>query len=213
MTLEEYRAASKWTRLKYRLYRNPLVLFGIGPVLLFLFVQRFPTSVAGKRERASVFITDAAILGMLVAMSVILGLRAYLLIQAAILAIAGSFGVWLFYIQHQFEGVYWARHRVWDPLRAAVEGSSHYHLPGVLRWITGNIGLHHLHHLRPRIPNYHLEQCFAEVPELQTLREPLTIRRSIRSLSLNLWNEATRKLVSFREAESPLQNSFTRTGR
>ncbi|MHB9031015.1 MAG: fatty acid desaturase [Candidatus Latescibacterota bacterium] len=201
MTVDEYRAASKWTRLKYRLYRNPFILFGIGPVFMFLLIQRLPTSAAGKRERTSVIITDVAILAIFGAMSATIGLGPFLLIQGAILAIAGAFGVWLFYIQHQFEGVYWARHADWDPLRASVEGSSHYQLPGVLQWISGNIGLHHIHHLRPRIPNYHLQQCFHGVPALQTLREPLTIRQSFRCLSLNLWDEANRKLVSFREVD------------
>src|SRR5436305_11689994 len=114
-----------------------------------------------------------------------------------IIVVAAAIGVWLFYVQHQYEDVYWAPHEDWDPIRAALEGSSHYRLPKVLQWFTGNIGLHHIHHLRPRIPNYNLQQCFTEMPVLQAV-EPLTIGRSLKCLFLNLWDEADRKMVGFR---------------
>jgi omega-6 fatty acid desaturase (delta-12 desaturase) len=111
--------------------------------------------------------------------------------------ISGAAGLWLFYVQHQFDGVYWARHDAWDRLRAALEGSSYYRLPALLRWFTGNIGLHHLHHVQQRIPNYNLQQCFDDVPALRNV-QPLTMRRSLQCARLNLWDEKQGKLVSFR---------------
>jgi len=197
LTVAEYQAAPTRTRLAYRLIRNPFVLLVLGPPVLFLLAQRIPQKGAGKREHFSVIVTDLAILAIIGVASVTIGLRVYLVIQLAIMWIAGALGVWLFYVQHQFEGVYWARHQDWDYFRAAMEGSSYYQLPKVLQWFSGNIGLHYLHHLRPRIPNYYLQPCYDNTPILQTVA-PLTIRRSLGSLSLNLWDEANHKLVSFR---------------
>jgi omega-6 fatty acid desaturase (delta-12 desaturase) len=117
------------------------------------------------------------------------------------MVIAGTFGMWLFYIQHQFEGVYWARHEEWDQMRAALEGISYYRLPRVLQWFSGNIGLHHIHHVRPGIPNYHLQQCCDDIPALQAVM-PLTIRRSLKSLGYNLYDEKQKKLVSFRSLKA-----------
>ena len=198
MTVAEYRAATRGKRITYRLFRNPLVLFGPGPLILFLIINRLPTSGAKRRDRISVLLTNLAVLAVLVLAALTIGLRTYLLIQLPIIIVASSAGMWLFYVQHQFEGVYWARHENWDPMRVALEGSSYYQLPGVLQWFTGNIGLHHVHHVRPRIPNYHLQQCFDAIPALQAVR-PLTLRGSLKSLKLNLWDEAQQKLVSFRE--------------
>jgi omega-6 fatty acid desaturase (delta-12 desaturase) len=133
-----------------------------------------------------------------------MGLKTYLLIQVPVMIFAGIAGVWLFYVQHQYEGVYCARNENWDPLRAALEGSSYYKLPTVLQWCSGNIGLHHIHHLHPRIPNYHLQQCYDEIEELQKVK-PLTLRRSLKSLRFNLWDEQRQKLVSFRSLRTILQ--------
>ena len=119
------------------------------------------------------------------------------MVQLPVTLIAGSFGVWLFYIQHQFEGVYWARHVEWNPWRVAMEGASYYQLPKVLQWVTGNIGFHHVHHMRPAIPNYRLQECFEAIPELQAVK-PLTLRKSLGSLRLNLYDEKKHQLVSFR---------------
>jgi omega-6 fatty acid desaturase (delta-12 desaturase) len=113
------------------------------------------------------------------------------------MTLAGSFGIWLFYVQHQYDGVYWARHNEWDPIQAALEGSSYYKLPKILQWFSGNIGLHHIHHLRPRIPNYNLQQCQDETPALQ-VAPPLTLGRSLRSMFMNVWDEANGQLISFR---------------
>jgi len=201
LTVEEYLAAPGLRRLVYRFFRNPLVMFGLGPAFVFLLAQRFPHKGTRKRERNSVVFTDLAILAIIGVASVTIGLRAYALIQLPIMLVASTIGVWLFYVQHQFEGVYWARHEVWDPMRAALEGSSYYKLPRVLQWFTGNIGLHHIHHVRPRIPNYNLQQCYDDTPALQAVR-PLTIRRSLQSLRMNLWDEKRQKLVSFRSLKA-----------
>jgi len=142
-------------------------------------------------------VTNLAVLLVILVASLTIGLKTYMLIQLPIILIAGAIGVWLFYIQHQFEGVYWSRHENWDPVKAALKGSSYYKLPKVFQWFTSNIGLHHIHHVLPRIPNYKLQQGYEEVPIMQTVM-PLTIRRSLKSLFLNLWDEKQQKLVSFR---------------
>jgi omega-6 fatty acid desaturase (delta-12 desaturase) len=197
MTVEEYRAAPRRTRIAYRLYRNPLIMFGLGPVASFLISQRFPQKGTKRRERNSVLVTDLAILAIIVLASLTIGFWTYLVIQLPIILIGGALGIWLFYVQHQYEGVYWAREEVWDATKAALDGSSYYKLPKVLQWFTGNIGLHHIHHLRPRIPNYNLQQCYDQVPAMQAVR-PLTIGQSLKSLRMNLWDEKQQELVSFR---------------
>jgi omega-6 fatty acid desaturase (delta-12 desaturase) len=212
LTVEEYLEAPKRNRLAYRFYRNPFALFGLIPFIYFFIRQRFPNRVAGKREIYSVVFTDMAILVIIAGVSMTIGLGTYLLIQLPIMAIAGAIGVWLFYVQHQFEGVYWARQENWDPRRAALEGSSYYRLPKVLQWFTGNIGLHHIHHLHPLIPNYHLQGFYDAEPAVQAV-DPVTIRRSLKSLRLNLWHEASQKMVSFRSVRGYLRQSESKAGR
>jgi len=197
MTVEEYLAAPALKRLAYRCLRHPVVMFGLVPAGLSLICHRFPHSGAGRRERRSVLVTNAAIAAILAVSSLTIGVGTFLAIQLPITIMAGTLGVWMFYVQHQFEGVYWARHQDWDPMRAALEGSSYYRLPPVLRWLTGNIGLHHIHHARPGIPNYNLQQCHDAIQPVQAV-EPLTIRGSLRSLRMNLWDEREGRLVSFR---------------
>jgi omega-6 fatty acid desaturase (delta-12 desaturase) len=197
LTVSEYLSASWFKRLAYRIYRNPFVMFGLGPTAVFVFGHRLPHKGAKKPERFSVHITNLAILAILALVTVTIGIKTYLLILTPVMILAGAGGVWLFYVQHQFEGVYWARHENWNPLQAAIDGSSYYKLPKVLQWITGSIGLHHIHHIQPRIPNYNLQECQDEVPELQEV-EPLTIRKSLSALWLNLWDEKNKILVSFR---------------
>ena len=196
MTVAEYLAAPWRTRLVYRVYRNPVVMFVLAPPLMFVVAQRFPHPGAGKPQRDSVLYTNLALLAIVVVASQTIGLGTYLMIQLPIIWVAASVGVWLFYVQHQFEDDYWARHHNWDPIRAALEGSSYYKLPKVLQWFSGNIGLHHIHHLRPRIPNYHLQWCYDSTPELQAVK-PLTIARSFKSLFLNLWDEPNQQLIAF----------------
>lgn len=197
LTIEEYRAASPMTQLGYRFYRNPLVFLGIGPGYIFLLTQRMVNLWEGKNERFSAAVTNLALIAVILAASRTIGIGTYLLIQLPVVLIAGSLGVWLFYVQHQFEGVYWSRHKDWDPVKAALNGSSYYRLPRVLQWFSGNIGLHHIHHVLPRIPNYNLQKTYDESTEMQAVR-PLTLRRSLKSLYLNLWDEKQEKLVSFK---------------
>ena len=197
MTVEEYRAAPRSQQIFYRLVRNPIFMLGIGPFYVFMIANRFASKNAKKRERQSVWITNLALLAIILVASQTIGLRTYLLIQLPVILIAATGGIWLFYVQHQFEGVYWARHEEWDPIRASLEGSSYYKLPRVLQWFTGNIGLHHIHHIRPRIPNYNLQRCYDETPAFQAVT-PITLRASLRSLWLNLYDEQAGKLVSFR---------------
>lgn len=196
MTLQEYRAASWSRRLAYRLCRNPLVFLLLGPLYTFVVSQRFFARGQGRAERVSVLATNGLILLVALAGWLAMGLAAYFWVQLAVLLGAGSIGIWLFYVQHQFEGGYWAREGEWDPLAAAFEGCSFYKLPRVLQWVSGNIGLHHIHHLLPRIPNYRLQRCYDEVPEVRRVA-PLTLAGSLKSLRLHLWDEESRRLVGF----------------
>src|SRR5918996_775906 len=196
MTKEEYLAAPARKRLAYRIYRNPFVLFGPGAALLFLFFQRFSRKGAGKKERNSVVFTNLALLVVIAVASATIGFQTYLLIQVPIIWIGGALGLWLFYVQHQFENVYWARHDVWDPLRVALEGSSYLKLPKILQWFSGNIGLHHIHHVRPNIPNYNLQQCYDDVPAFQAVK-PITIRTSFSLLRLGLYDEKQKRMINF----------------
>ena len=197
MTVEEYRTAPPVKRLAYRLYRHPLILLGIGPIYYFLLRNRYPSPGAKKIDFMSVVSTNLALAVIIVTACLTIGFRTYLLVQLPVLMMAATLGVWLFYNQHQFEGVYWARHEQWNPWRAAMEGASFYRMPRLLQWVTGNIGIHHVHHVRPGIPNYRLQQCYDAIPELQTVK-PLTLRKSLGSLRLNLYDEQHGRMVSFR---------------
>jgi omega-6 fatty acid desaturase (delta-12 desaturase) len=197
MTVAEYLEARPLQRLGYRLYRHPFVLLGIGPLYYFLLRNRYPSPGAKRIDCISVIATNLALAVIVITASLTVGLRAYLIVQLPVLGMAAIMGIWLFYNQHQFEGVYWARHEQWDPWKVALEGSSFYRLPKLLQWITGNIGFHHIHHLRPGIPNYRLQDCYEAVPELQAVK-PLTLRKSLGSLRLNLYDEQQQWLVSFR---------------
>ncbi len=198
MTLNEYLSSSWITRLLYRTFRNPLTILGLGPLYIFLIAHRIPSRGARREQIASVIFLDLIIAAISTGAFLTIGLQAYIMIQLPILFIGGMAGVWLFYIQHQFDPSYWSRSEDWQSLEAALKGSSYYRLPGILRWFSANIGYHHIHHLRPRIPNYNLERCFNETPELQ-LQNPLTLWRSLKSLRLNLWDEKRRILISFRD--------------
>lgn len=197
LTVEEYRAASRLQRLAYRLYRSPAVLFGLGPGFYFLLLNRWPSKGANKRDVMSVVYTNLAIVLIVVVASLTVGFKSYLLVQLPVIQIAGGAGIWLFYVQHQFQGVYWARNGEWDPVRVAMEGASFYHLPKVLQWATGNIGFHHLHHVRPAIPNYNLQACHEAIPALLDVK-PLSLRDSLHCARLNLYDEEHRAMVSFR---------------
>ena len=196
MTVQEYLESSRGKRFAYRLARNPVLLFVIAPFYVFVIRHRLPKARASRRERYSVYWMNLAILGVAVAMTVLFGLKAYLIIQLIVLMVAGSTGFWLFYVQHQFEGVYWERRDEWDYAAAALQGSSFYKLPRVLQWFSGNIGFHHIHHLSPRIPNYNLEKCHNANPLFQQVK-PVTLFASFKSFSFRLWDEQRQKLVGY----------------
>jgi omega-6 fatty acid desaturase (delta-12 desaturase) len=196
LTVKEYQALPAWKRLVYWVVRSPLLMFTIGAPMVFLVNHRLTTKTAGKRECQSVWWTNLALAGFISLLSAVIGFKSFLLVQLPILVLGTSVGVWLFYVQHQFEGVYWERHERWDYLSASLRGASFYKLPKVLQWFTGNIGFHHVHHLSPRIPNYYLESCHNAHALFQQVK-PLTLQGSMRSLSLRLWDEDRRQLVSF----------------
>jgi omega-6 fatty acid desaturase (delta-12 desaturase) len=198
LTVEEYQRSSWWKRLTYGFFRHPLIMFTFGPLYIFLLSQRFPEKGAGKKERRSVYLTDLALLAIFAAFSLTIGWEQFLMILLPLTWLGGMLGIWLFYIQHQYENVYWERQTDWDFLAAALQGASYYKLPGILQWFSGNIGFHHIHHLSPRIPNYYLEKCFVENPPLQNA-QTITLRSSLKSLSLRLYDESSRKLVSFKD--------------
>jgi omega-6 fatty acid desaturase (delta-12 desaturase) len=200
LTVGEYTARSTWGRLRYRLYRHPLVMFGVGPAYLFILRQRVPTGQirGGWRLWCSTMTTNAAIAVLVVMMMWLVGAGPFLLVQLPVTLLAGSIGVWLFYVQHQFADTYWARAEGWDRHDAAVHGSSHYCLPGVLRWFTANIGIHHLHHLCSGMPFYRLPQVLRDHPELDAVGR-LTLSESFRCVRLVLWDEGWQRLISFRD--------------
>ena len=197
MSVAEYQASSAWKRLIYRLYRNPFILFGIGPIFLFLVIHRIPIKNVRRREKFSILYTNLALIVLATLMSLLIGFQTFAILQVSVLFFAATLGVWLFYVQHQYEGVYWQRHDEWDYATAALEGSSFYKLPKVLQWFTGNIGYHHIHHLSPRIPNYNLERCHNENPLFQI--EPVTLWQSFGSLRYRFWDEANNRLIGYRE--------------
>jgi omega-6 fatty acid desaturase (delta-12 desaturase) len=201
MTIGEYNAASPLTRFGYRVYRNPIVLFFIGPAYVFLLQQRLPVGLMkeGWRPWVSAMGTNVVI-GLLVTAAIWFGgWQALLLLHLPTIVIAASIGVWLFYVQHQFEETHWDRNEGWDGPHAALMGSSHYVLPQPLQWLTGNIGIHHIHHVASRIPFYRLPKVLKQHPHLNDVGR-LTLVDSIRCVGLTLWDEANRRLVTFREA-------------
>lgn len=199
MTVQEYIESSRWKRFAYKLSRNPVILFVIAPLFLFMVRERFPSPKANRREKLSVLWMNLAIVVWVTGMSALFGFKAYMLIQITVLGLAGSAGIWMFYVQHQFEGVYWERADEWDYTSAALEGSSFYKLPKILQWFTGNIGFHHIHHLSPRIPNYNLEECHHSHPLFHEVKA-VTLLSSMKSFTFRLWDEQHRKLVGYRRA-------------
>ena len=198
MTVLEYMKSSRWKRFSYRLYRNPFVMFILGPIYIFLIGNRFAIGALTKKEKLDVYFTNAALIGIIIIVSLVIGFENYLKIQFPILMMATTGGVWLFYIQHNYENVNWERQKNWAWSAAALEGSSFYKLPKILQWFSGNIGFHHIHHLRPNIPNYNLPKCHKEHSVFQEIK-PITLLSSLKSLSLRLWNEETNELVSYRQ--------------
>ncbi len=198
LTVEEFTRLSKWERFSYRVYRNPIILFGIAPILLFTIQNRFTKKNMSGKEKLFVHISNLALLIMLATMIVILGWKTYLLIQIPILYVATAHGVWLFYVQHQYRNVKWTNSENWDYKTIALKGSSLFKLPAVLNWFTGNIGYHHIHHLSPLIPNYNLKKCHGDNQIFQEIK-PLTFLSAFESLLLRLWDEKRQMLIRFSE--------------
>lgn len=200
LTVDEYLNSSKKERLSYRLYRHPLVLLLLGPIWQVLISNRFTNKDMQPAEKKNVYITNIGILAIATGLSLIIGLRQFLLIQLPIIFFAQMLGIWLFYVQHQYKDVLWERSETWDYRKAAMNGCSFLKLPRILKWFTGNIGFHHIHHLSPRIPNYRLEECYTENEMFRKIK-PVTIIEGIRALKLGLWDEKRRRLISFNEIQ------------
>ncbi|WP_236026206.1 fatty acid desaturase [Alicyclobacillus suci] len=204
LTVNEYKQLSFVKRMVYRVYRNPFIMFGVGPVHLFLNQYRLNRKGAGRKERVNTHVTNFTLAAILIGLSFILGWKAVLFVEGPILYLAGIVGIWLFYVQHQFEYGYFEKSDQWDYVRAALQGSSFYHLPKILQWLTGNIGYHHVHHLGPKVPNYYLQQMH-ESTELFRNVPSVTLASSLRALHYRLWDEDSHRFVAFNEvAMEPL---------
>ncbi len=201
LTVREYRALSSWGRLRYRVYRNPVVMFGIGPAYLFFLRHRLPLGPGRNRRQAwiSAMATNLASAAVVATLIWFIGFGQFLMVQLPITLLAASIGVWLFYVQHQFEGTFWAESDDWTLHDAALHGSSHYDLPKFLHWFTANIGMHHLHHLCSRIPYYRLPRALRDHPDLHDVGR-ITFWKSLGCVRLTLWDETQRRLISFKEA-------------
>jgi acyl-lipid omega-6 desaturase (Delta-12 desaturase) len=200
LTVSEYLSLPRWRRLGYRLVRNPLILLALGPIYLFLLKHRLPVELmdSGKEVWISAMATNLAIAGVVVGMSSLIGIQSFLLVQLPITLLASSIGIWLFYVQHQFEDTYWDRQDDWSFHSGAMQGSTFFDLPAPLRWFTANIGVHHIHHLASRIPSYRLGEVLRDHPKLREVSR-LTLRDSFRCFRLALWDEEQRRLVGFRD--------------
>ncbi|WP_199677444.1 fatty acid desaturase family protein [Lysinibacillus yapensis] len=204
LTVDEYLQKSKLGRLGYRLYRNPLVMFGLGPLFMVLVLNRVNRKDAKKKERFNTYFTNAVLLIICAALIWATGWQTFLLVHGLTLFIAGALGIWLFYIQHTYEDSYFEFETDWDYVKAAVEGSSYYKLPKILQWITGNIGFHHVHHLSPRVPNYNLEAAHESIPPLQKATT-ITLKTSVESIRYKLYDPKNKKFVSFKEVEKKIR--------
>ena len=205
LTVEEYAALSIWGKLAYRAYRHPLVMFGLGPIAVFIFQYRFNRKGARRKERLNTYLMNALIIGLYALLCWAMGWKAFLMLQGPIFYLSGVLGIWLFYVQHQFEDSYFENEDEWSYVKAAVEGSSYYKLPKLLQWLTGNIGFHHVHHLSPKVPNYLLEEAHNATPPLHKATT-ITIRQSLESLRFRLWDETNKKFVSFKDVKHRLRN-------
>lgn len=197
MTVSEYLNATKFQRFMYRTVRNPFILFVFGPIYLLLILNRVTKKGLSSKAKWNVYLTNIAILVFAVAMSFLIGIKAFLFIHLTHLFIAQAVGLWLFYAQHNFEDVSWERADNWDYKRAAIHGSSFLKLPLILQWFTGNIGFHHVHHLSPRIPNYNLARCQYENDFFKDVK-PITFMSTFKAMKLGLWDEASHQLIRFR---------------
>lgn len=204
MTVKEYEEATKMQRLGYRLYRNPLVMFGLGPLYLVLVSNRFNRKGVRTKERLNTYLTNTLIIVVYGLMSLWLGWQTFFAIQGTIMFVAAMLGIWLFFIQHTFEDSYFEEQDDWNYVKAAVEGSSYYQLPKILQWVTGNIGFHHVHHLAPRVPNYNLEQAHEEVEPLQ-YATTITLKSSLASLKYKVYDQENYRFITFKEMHQRLK--------
>ncbi|SCC36293.1 fatty acid desaturase [Bacillus mycoides] len=208
LTVNEYLAAPFRLRLAYRLYRNPFVMFGLGPIYVFLLKNRFNRKGARKKERMNTYLTNVLIVALVGLLCWAIGWQSFLLVHGAIFLIAGSIGIWLFYVQHTFEDSYFEEDKEWEYVKAAVEGSSFYKLPKILQFLTGNIGFHHVHHLSPRVPNYQLEEAHNNTLPLKNV-PTITLATSLRSLRFRLWDEQNNNFVSFKDVKNLVKNNVS----
>jgi omega-6 fatty acid desaturase (delta-12 desaturase) len=201
LTVAEYQHRSRRERVAYRLFRNPVVMFGLGPLFAMVLSPRIVSREARPALRHSVHATNVALAILVAGLCWLIGWRSYLLIQGPSALLAGAAGIWLFYVQHQFEDTYWERGGQWTYPDAALRGSSYLRLPQPLQWFSGNIGLHHVHHLNARIPNYNLQRAhnanaiFHDIPVV-------SLWSGVRAVRLKLWDEDRARLVTFAEARS-----------
>lgn len=202
LTVAEYAAMSRRRRVAYRLFRNPLVMLGLGPIWALLLQPRLVPRWARARYGREIIATDVALVALVGGLCAALGWRAVVLVQLPVAMLAGAAGIWLFYVQHQFEDVYWERREAWSFAEAALHGSSYLRLPRVLQFFTGNIGLHHVHHFNARIPNYNLQRAHDENEIFERVPQ-LTLVDGIRALRLKLYDEDAGQLVRFAEARPP----------
>jgi omega-6 fatty acid desaturase (delta-12 desaturase) len=201
MTVDEYLKSPVRKRFFYRAFRNPFIMFTIGPLLVVLLQNRITTRKLTKQEKSNVYFTNIMVFLMALLISLMIGIKAYLLIQLPIILISHSIGIWLFYVQHQFDDVHWERDNNWDYKISAIRGSSFLKLPAIFQWFTGNIGFHHVHHLSSMIPNYSLARCHNENAIFKEVK-PINLLSSFKTLTLGLWNEASGKMISFRKIQA-----------
>ena len=198
LTVQEYSQLTRWKKFVYRMYRNPLLMFTVGPIYIFLFDYRVNRPRISHKERWNTYATNVGIIGLIATLTMIFGWQAVLIVQIPMFMISGMAGIWLFYVQHQFEESYYESNEQWNYKHAALRGSSFFQMPKPLKWLTGNIGYHHIHHLNARIPNYSLPIVYDKVEELRDV-PTLTLRSSLSTLRLRLWDEDAHKMIGWRE--------------
>ena len=209
MTVEEYANASNWKRITYRFYRNPFIMFGLGPLYLVLISNRFNRKDAKKKERNNTYLINALLILLCGVILFFLGWKAFLFVHVISVYTAASLGIWLFYIQHTFEDSYFENESEWSYVKAAVDGSSYYELPPVLQWLSGNIGYHHVHHLAPRVPNYNLEEAHMQTPPLKNVTT-ITMKTSLDSLRYRLYDPDNQLFITFGEFKRRKQKQNTK---
>ena len=211
MTVDEYEDGSKWQRFAYRMYRNPIVLFGFGPIYLVLISGRFNRKDARKKERNNTYLSNALIVLFYGTIAFFVGWQSFLIVQVVSMYIAAALGIWLFYIQHTFEDSYFEEESEWDYVKAAIDGSSYYKLPRLFQWLTGNIGYHHVHHLAPRVPNYNLEEAHESTPPLHQATT-ITFMASLKSLKYRVYDPENKVFITFRQTHRIIDKRLKQVG-